>query len=345
MKRVVLVGAGGWARQKWVDGILADFGDRLTVTGVVDIDENTLRDTADALGVPEAGRFTEMEPAFESVEADICMIATPPAHHARPAILAAQKGMHILSEKPISDRHGDIISVYKAVTDSGVKMAVTQNYRFEIPILTMREVLRSGDLGRLHYMVGRYAHDYRAPGSWRVDHVHTRDYPLLIEGSIHHLDMLRNLSGSNCDTIMGYGWNPEWSNFKGVCSCLLLMQMENGVKAVYEGNSLEAGQLNHWFHEAYRVECEKGAIGVDRDQVVRIHRRDDEGNEHSEVVTPVAPPQTGHNTIVSEFLDWLDGGEPPETQLADNIHSAALLFAAIDAITCNEVKRVSDYLP
>jgi len=175
--------------------------------------------------------------------------------------------------------------------------------------------------------------------------VHERDYPLLIEGSIHHLDMLRNLAGANCETITGYGWNPEWSSFKGVCCCLLALQMENGVRAVYEGNSLEAGQLNHWFHEAYRVECEKGAVVIDRDQTVRVHRRDGEGNEHTEEIAPIAAPRTGHHTIVSDFLDWLDGGEPPETQLEDNIHSAALLFAAIDTIAKGEPRRVSDYLP
>lgn len=345
MKKVLMVGAGGWGRQRWVDGILQDFGDRLKVVGLVDIDAEKLRGAADVLGVPSEACFEEMEPAFASVEADVCMISTPPAHHARAMVLAARKGMHVLSEKPISDKHEDILDVHRAVQESGVKMAITQNYRYEVPILTMKAVLASGELGRLHYIVGRYAHDYRAPGSWRVDHVHTRDYPLLIEGSIHHLDMLRNLSGANCRTIMGAGWNPEWSSFRGVCACLLLLEMENGVRAVYEGNSLEAGQLNHWFHEAYRVECERGAVSVDREQQVRVHRRDAEGNEHSEVVAPLTPATTGHNTIVMDFLEWLDGGAPPETQLSDNIHSAALLFAAIDTIASGRPKRVADYLP
>ena len=31
------------------------------------------------------------------------------------------------------------------------------------------------------------------------------------------------------------------------------------------------------------------------------------------------------------FLDWLDGGPPPGTTLADNLQSAAMLFAAIQA--------------
>jgi hypothetical protein len=39
----------------------------------------------------------------------------------------------------------------------------------------------------------------------------------------------------------------------------------------------------------------------------------------------------GHQALPSQFLDWLDVGPPPETTLTDNLQSAALLFAAIQA--------------
>ena len=35
MKRALLVGAGGWARSKWVNVILPDFKDRVAVAGMV----------------------------------------------------------------------------------------------------------------------------------------------------------------------------------------------------------------------------------------------------------------------------------------------------------------------
>jgi hypothetical protein len=34
---------------------------------------------------------------------------------------------------------------------------------------------------------------------------------------------------------------------------------------------------------------------------------------------------------MGQFLDWLDGGPPPQTVIADNIKSAAMLFGAIEA--------------
>ena len=345
MKRALLVGAGGWARSKWVNVLLPDFDDRVSVAGVVDIDADALRESGEALSVPPERRYTEMDRAFAEVEADFCIISVPPAHHRRAAVLAAGNGMHIISEKPLADTHEDARAIHLAVTERTIKMVITQNYRFETPILTLKDVLASGRLGRLNYVMARYAHDYREAGSWRVDHVYEREHPLLIEGGIHHLDMLRNLTGSNCETIMGYGWNPGWSAFKSVSSCMLVMQMENGVKAVYEGNSLEAGRINPWFHEGYRVECEKGAAVLDSDQVVRVYQRDTQGNETVEEIPSINVNRAGHHVIMTDFLDWLDGGDPPETQLSDNAHSAAMLFAAIAAIEGGEVERVSAYLP
>ena len=38
------------------------------------------------------------------------------------------------------------------------------------------------------------------------------NFSLLFEGPIHHFDMLRFLSGGDCETLMGFGWNPEWSS-------------------------------------------------------------------------------------------------------------------------------------
>ena len=74
-------------------------------------------------------------------------------------------------------------------------MQVVQNYRYTVPNLTLREVLRGGALGRLNYLVGRFAADYRLYGSWGKAFRHEIPHGLLVEGSIHHFDMLRNLAG------------------------------------------------------------------------------------------------------------------------------------------------------
>lgn len=340
-----MIGAGGWARQCWIDEVLPHFKNSITIAGIADIDNTALHEAGRLLKVAPEYCFTDLAEAFARTDADFCIICIPPAHHKEAVLLAAGKGVHVLSEKPIADTKEDASAIREAVVKSGIKMAITQNYRFEIPILTFRSVLREGRLGRLDYLVARYSSDYRQPGSWGVDHVHERDNPLLIEGAIHHLDMLRNFAGSDCKTLIGNGWNPPWSSFKDNPNCLILMEMTNGVKAVYEGNSLESGEANNWFHEYYRAQCEQGVVKIDHDQVVRIYQRDSKGELVVEEVAPVSVHLTGHHAIMAKFLHWLDGGEPPETKLEDNIYSAAMVFAAIASFKDNILVEVEDYLP
>ena len=95
---------------------------------------------------------------------------------------------------------------------------------------------------------------------------------MLMDGATHHFDMLRNLSGGDCAQMAALEWNPPWSSSKGEFCALCIMQMTNGARATYEGNATAAGEQNAWHHESYRTECEKGAVSVGADNIVRVHR-------------------------------------------------------------------------
>jgi predicted dehydrogenase len=179
------------------------------------------------------------------------------------------------------------------------------------------------------YLVARFADDCREYDSWRRRH--ELPHAMLMDGAAHHFDMLRNLSGANCASIASLEWNPAWSSSRGEFNALCLLRMTTGAGAVYEGSATAAGQQNAWRQEYYRAECEAGSVTVDADQVVRIHRHTPAGGLRTEEVPLETPRYEGHEWIVHEFLDWLDAGPPPATVLEDNIHSAAMVFGAIEA--------------
>jgi predicted dehydrogenase len=171
---------------------------------------------------------------------------------------------------------------------------------------------------------------------------HEMQHGLLIEGGIHHLDQLRNLCGADCQTITGWDWNPghvrgataAWRSsdaFDGEACALFVLRMTNGSFASYEGNNLESGKTNSWYGEFYRLECEGGAVVLDRDHVVRIEERSAAGTLQTGEVPQIEVTWEGHQAVAAQFLDWLDGGPPPATTLADNLQSTAMLFAAIRA--------------
>ncbi|HQE61621.1 MAG TPA: Gfo/Idh/MocA family oxidoreductase [Candidatus Latescibacteria bacterium] len=341
-KTCLMLGAGGMAGW-WIRNAFPRFVDRMTVVGLVDIRENVLHESGNLLGIPESARFTDMEEAFAKTEADFCVIVTPPWVHEQAVMLAVGKRMAILSEKPIADSWKACTAIYRAVAAAGLKMEVIQNYRYEPTMLTVRHILRSGRLGRVNYIVGRFADDYRRYGSWGQFR-HEIPHSLLVEGGVHHLDMLRNLSGGDTALISGSEWNPPWSSFKGESNALFTLTMTNSVRAQYEGSCNEAGVVNGWHREYYRVECEYGSVTVDSDLVVRIWERSEGRSCKMTEVPLLNPTYAGHLWQLDEFLSWLDGGREPDTVLSDNMQSAATMFAAIvasdDAATVDVQKMV-----
>jgi predicted dehydrogenase len=335
--RCLMLGAGGMARN-WLGRFLPPFADRLAIDGLVEIVPETLQRAADALGLPAHARFVDMEAAFRALDAgavaaDCCIIVLPPRFHRAAVEAAAARGLAILSEKPIADSWEDAVAIRRAVAAAGVKMQVVQNYRYTSRIQALKGVLDSGRLGRLHYLVARFAADYRVRMAWGAEFRHEMRHPLLIEGAIHHFDQLRHLSGADCARIFGWEWLPAAgrASFKGECLAQYVLRMTDDTRAGYEGSGLAGGWQNTWHHEYYRAECEGGAVVVDRDDIVRIEEWTPGRGLRVEEVPPAALPWEGHQAIVAQFLDWLDGGPTPATVLADNIKSNAMLFAAIEA--------------
>ncbi|MFQ6098864.1 MAG: Gfo/Idh/MocA family protein [Armatimonadota bacterium] len=326
-KRCLMIGAGGFAGA-WIRQFLPPFSDRMEIVGLVDINPEALGSSGDFLGLPVDRRFDDMQRAFDEVEADFCAIVIPPVVHEE--AVAVESGTHILSEKPIADTWEACVRIYRAVTDAGLKMAVTQNYRYTPRILTFKQALDDGRIGGPRYIVGRFAADYRRRGAWGQFR-HEIPHALLIEGSVHHFDQLRNLAGADCSTIAGWEWNPGHPSFDGECCGLYVMRMANGVKALYEGNCLEAGWQNSWHQEYYRAEGEDGALVLDRDGVPWVLEHAAGRGLKTEELPTARPQWDGHKAIVDQFLNWLDGGPEPPTSLRDNIKSAAVLFAAIEA--------------
>jgi len=157
-KRCLMIGAGGHA-DSWIRHILTPFADSVEIVGLVDVSEEALAASGEFLGLPENCRFTQMQAAFDCVQADFCIVSIPARFHERAVLQAAQHGVPVLCEKPLADTWESCQRIYRAVQSSGVKMEVVQNYRYNAPMLAMKRVLQSGELGRLNYSVCRFLDD------------------------------------------------------------------------------------------------------------------------------------------------------------------------------------------
>src|SRR5215217_2571700 len=172
--RCLMLGAGATG-SRWTSDVWQPFRDRMEFAGLVDLDPSALHEAGDWLGLPPAARFTDARDAFATIDADFCCIVTPPAHHREAVELACARGMDVLSEKPIADTPEACGAIARAVKRAGIRMVVTQNYRYTRRILTLKQAV--ADLGAVNYAVARYASGSRAtahsllkkPSTWDHD--------------------------------------------------------------------------------------------------------------------------------------------------------------------------------
>ena len=258
--RMIQIGLGDMGRNWCEVALPPNIDDGLIqVVAAVDINPAALTVAQDCLGLPPEKCYTDAKTAMAENEADFCAIVVPPAQHEEIVDLALARGLHILSEKPIADTLAASARIADKVKRAGVKMAVTMSHRYDRDKTSFRQELRSGRYGALDYLVCQLSADLRKRGSWGAFR-HDMPHPLMIEGAVHHLDLLADLAGAKCDTIYAQSWNPPWGEYAGDSQALVTMVFENGSRAFFEGACCNAVGLRDWEQETIRAECELGTL-------------------------------------------------------------------------------------
>jgi predicted dehydrogenase len=337
--KMIQVGCGGFG-SLWCSTFLpANVKDGLIeVVAAVDINPEALKIAKQHLGLNDSQCYTDMKKAFDENKADFCTIVVPPAFHEKVVDLALSHNMHILSEKPIADTMEGSLRIANKIKQSGKKMGITMSHRFAQDKTTLRQILRKGEYGKLDYIVCRFTCNCRKFGSWGKFRHEMKD-PLLVEGSVHHLDIIADLTDSKCDTIYAKTWNPKWGEYAGDSQGLVTMSMQNNTKAFYEGAKSNAKSLNCWCGEYFRAECEGATIILDFLKIVVLL----EGKEPKEIPF-LQQPKWMNTWLIEKYVKWLDGGEPMETNVEDNLQSVALVFSAIESSETGKPVKVQEFL-
>lgn len=329
--RVILVGTGGWGVSWCKNSLPRGVKEGLIeVVAAVDIVPENLKYARECLGLTDKQCFTDARNAFESVKADICVIPAPPEVHEQLASLAFEYGLDVLSEKPIADSLEGSIRIVQKAESTGRKMGITMSHKYRRDICTLRDMLRSGEYGKLDHLVAnitmRTPEDIRS----RRDNV---PYSMLIEGAVHHLDILEDLAGAECEYLFSDAWAPEWSPYKSGGQALITMGFKNGVRASYEAGFCNATTQNKWGHEYIRAECEKATIIMSMGGIRLFQPVKDAGKDVYETVGTDINLKEGtkwtHDYLLEQFVQWVNGGEKMETNVQANLRSMILVFAAI----------------
>jgi predicted dehydrogenase len=348
-QKVIHVGIGVFGKRWCREFLKRNVEDgAIEVMALVDVDPQGLAYGREALGLAPVQCFTDAAEAFAATPADFCTVAVPPRHHEAIVDLAISHGVDILCEKPIADTMEASVRIARKVRAAGRKMAVTMSHRFDADKTTLRRIVRSGALGKVSTVSCRFQADRRRCMAWSSLFRHEMPHPLLIEGAIHHLDIIADLAGAPCRTLFADTWKPDWAEYAGDTDGIVTLAFENGARGVYEGSASTAVGLNDFYKEYLRVDCERGSVILNHREIEMFTRLDALKQEHREgfgqKVPLIAQPKWINTWLVEQFARWRQGGPEMDTEVAANLQASALVFGSIESARTGRPIKIQDYI-
>jgi predicted dehydrogenase len=332
--RFIHVGVGGFG-QCWVR-VLKD-NKNAEVVGLVDVKEEALRKACEVGGYSKDLRFKSLEEALKNVNADAVVSSTPPALHRHDVVTAMNAGLDIISEKPMADTMASCKAMVRAAAETGRIYVVSQNYRYSPPMWTLANVVRSGKLGG----IGQVKLDFFMGVDFGGGFRHEMPFPVIIDMSIHHFDLIRFVTGLDAVKVSGAAWNPPWSNYRGDCSSTALFEMNNGARVLYNASWCAKGGFCDW-NANWQIECEKGTVTYRNGEIRVYHVPKLYKLVKTEILPHTAPPLTAQNYVLDEFMRCVKARKQPQTAARDNVRSVGMVFAAVKAMETGRKVDVLD---
>jgi predicted dehydrogenase len=142
---VGVVGVGYWG-SKHMRVLRSTTG----VVAVIGIDERYVGGDGGRTPDPDGVGFADLAEALPSVDAAV--IATPPSSHAALGLQAIAAGKHVLVEKPLAVTATEARALMEAAEAAGVVLMSGHTFEHNAAVHKLRELVRSGDLGRIYYL-------------------------------------------------------------------------------------------------------------------------------------------------------------------------------------------------
>jgi UDP-N-acetyl-2-amino-2-deoxyglucuronate dehydrogenase len=143
--RVGLVGCGRISKNHF-DSIEQHAAD-LQLVAVCDVDPAALEAHTAQYKVPGYASIADM---LAQKQLDLVSLCTPSGLHPQQAILAAQYGVHVLTEKPMGTRLADGVAMVKACDQAGVRLFVVKQNRCNATLQLLKKAVEQERFGRIY---------------------------------------------------------------------------------------------------------------------------------------------------------------------------------------------------
>jgi predicted dehydrogenase len=310
----------------------------------------------DAARLKSAAEQHQVEPAPSAAallsrsDIDAVVIGAETAYHADLAVQAAKAGKAIILQKPMALTLAEADRIVEAVQHSGVPFTLAWQMRVDAQNLAIRQIIESGDLGRIYMVRRRHGLSTQLWGdgfktSWHASKTLNRG--MWADDAAHPIDMLLWLFGEP-ETVtaeVATLRSPDVPDDNGiaifryrdgmfaeVCSSFVTVMAENTMEVIAEHGSIVQ---NYGDQPSASAPREPNTPGV------KWYKR---GDTAWRTVDIPSPSNQGQRiaALSQPLADWLNGKRDAIATAAEGRAALRMLLASYHAANTGSRVRIAD---
>jgi predicted dehydrogenase len=205
-RRYAMIGTGHRGSSMWGRDLANNYADVLEFVGLADTNPKRMAAAKELMGV-SCPTFTSFDEMVERTRPEVLMVTTVDATHVEYITRALDRGIDVITEKPMVTDERQVKAVLDAQRRNKSKVIVAHNYRYSPKHQKIKEILQAGEIGPVTSV------DF----SWFLDTSHGADYfrrwhrlksrggSLWVHKASHHFDLINWWLSADPVEVMAFG--------------------------------------------------------------------------------------------------------------------------------------------
>lgn len=278
-------------------------------------------------------RVNSIEQALDS-GVDGVVVASPPDHHLSAARLAIEAGANCFIEKPLADSLAGVEELLDRADGSGLFIMVGYNLRFFAPLIELKRIVSSGELGRILTIgaeFGQYLPTWRAGTDYRTNYITAGSAVggIILEES-HEFDYVKWLAGPVESVYCAAGQLSDLE-MEAEDTALIVMRHTGGALS-----HISVDCTQHGYVRGARVVGTEGTATWTFPATLSIARSDGT-HEERDLGTDFS---SAYELEMREFLECLAGSKRPTVDGREALESLRIALAARESSETGSEVRV-----
>ncbi len=189
--RIALIGSGHRGIGFFAKGIIRDHAERAELVALLDSNIARARIAASMLNRP-IPVFSDFEKMLAEARPDTLIVCSKDQTHERYIVGGLERGLDIITEKPMAIDATQIRNILEAEKKSGKKIRVAFNYRYAPFATRVKQLLSEGVIGKIHLVHFQWVLDTRHGADYfrRWHRRKENSGGLMVHKATHHFDIM-----------------------------------------------------------------------------------------------------------------------------------------------------------